>query len=89
MEPDGRRVAHGNRAQGSVTSPRYREYCRKIAEQMGKQFGHDANVVGWQIDNEYGYGQMSYDEESRQQFQDWLKSKYKTLEALNDHWTTA
>jgi beta-galactosidase len=82
-------VAHGNRAHGSVTSPKYREYCKKIAQEMGKHYGHDANVVGWQIDNEYGYGLMSYNEEARQQFQDWLKAKYKTLDALNDHWATA
>ncbi len=32
---------------------------------MSKHYGHDADVVGWQIDNEYGYGQMSYDEEGQ------------------------
>jgi beta-galactosidase len=64
--PDTLRVeADGNRAHGSVTSVRYREYCRKIAEKMGKHYGHDPDVVGWQIDNEYGYGQMSHDEDSR------------------------
>ncbi len=89
VETDGQRVAHGNRAHGSVTSPKYRAYCRAIADEMGKHYGHDANVVGWQIDNEYGYGLMSYNEEARQQFQDWLKAKYKTMDALNDHWTTA
>ena len=89
VEPDGQRVAHGNRAQGSVTSVRYREYCRKIAEEMAKHYGHDADVVGWQIDNEYGYGQMSYDEDSRKQFQEWLKAKYKTLDSLNEHWVTS
>ena len=89
METDGQRVAHGNRAHGSVTSPRYREYCRRIAEEMGRHFGHDANVVGQQIDNEYGYGMMSHDEEARHQFQDWLKAKYKTLDSLNDHWATS
>jgi beta-galactosidase len=89
MEADGQRVTHGNRAHGSVTSPRYREYCRRIAEEMGRRFGHDASVVGWQIDNEYGYGMMSHDEEARHQFQDWLKAKYKTLDSLNDYWATS
>jgi len=89
MEPDGQRVTHGNRAHGSVTSVRYREYCRRIAEEMAKRFGHDPNVVGWQIDNEYGYALMSFDAKARQQFQEWLKEKYKTISALNDHWTTA
>ena len=89
MEPTGQRVAHGNRAHGSVTSVRYREFCARIAAEMAKRYGHDKNVVGWQIDNEYGYAQISYDEESRRHFQDWLKAKYKTLDALNEHWTTS
>jgi beta-galactosidase len=88
-EPDGRRVTHGNRAHGSVTSSRYREFRRRITEEMARRFGHDPNVVGWQIDNEYCYAFMSYDDEARRRFQDWLKAKYKTLESVNQHWATA
>ena len=55
---------------------------------MGKHFGHDPNVVGWQFDNEYGYAEMSYDADARSQFQGWLQAKYQTLAALNDHWAT-
>jgi len=89
IEENGQRVTHGNRAHASSTSPIYREYCRKIAEEMAKRFGHNPNVVGWQIDNEYGYALMSYDDLTRKQFQDWLQRKYKTLDALNSFWTTA
>jgi beta-galactosidase len=89
VESDGRRVAHGNRAHGSVTSQRYREFCRRIAEEMAKRFGHEPNVAGWQIDNEYGYALMSYDDDARRQFREWLKEKYKSIDALNEHWTTA
>jgi len=89
MESNGQRVPHGNRAHASVTSPRYLEFCRRIAEQMAIRLGHNPNVVGWQIDNEYGYALMSYDAVTRQRFQDWLKAKYKTLDHLNTHWTTA
>ena len=89
VESNGQRVTHGNRAHGSVTSVKYREFCRRIVEQMAKRYGHDPDVIGWQIDNEYGYGLMSYNDEARQQFQDWLKAKYKTLDALNEHWTTS
>jgi len=32
---------------------------------------------------------MSYNEEGRRQLQEWLKAEYKTLDALNEHWTTA
>jgi beta-galactosidase len=89
VEPNGQRVTHGNRAHASASSPRYREFCRRIAEQMAIRFGHNPNVVGWQIDNEYGYALMSYDDGTRQQFQDWLKAKYKTIDNLNTHWTTS
>ncbi len=89
VEPDGRRVTHGNRAHASATSPIYREYCRKISTEMAKRFGHNVDVAGWQIDNEYGYALMSYDDLTRKKFQDWLQNKYKTVENLNTLWTTA
>ena len=89
VDDNGRRATHGNRAHGSVSSPRYREFGRRIAEQMAIRFGHNPNVVGWQIDNEYGYALMSYDDVTRRQFQDWLQAKYKTLDNLNTRWTTS
>jgi beta-galactosidase len=89
VEANGQRLTHGNRAHASARSPRYREFCRRIAEQMAMRFGHNPNVVGWQIDNEYGYAEMSYDDGTHAQFQDWLKAKYKTLDNLNTHWATA
>ena len=51
------------------TSPmaKYREFTRRIAEQMAKRFGHNPYVLGWQIDNEYA--QESYDPETKEQFQ--------------------
>jgi len=89
VEPNGQRVTHGNRAHGSVTSKKYEELCRGIVEQMARRYGHDPNVVGWQFDNEYGYALMSYNDEARAEFQNWLKTRYKTIESLNQHWTTA
>ena len=89
VEESGQRATHGMRAHGSVNSPRYREFCRKIAEQMALRFGHNPNVIGWQIDNEYGYAAMSFDDYTRQAFQNWLKAKYHSLDQLNSHWTTA
>ncbi len=84
---DGRSAVHGNRQQFSFASPRYREFCRQIAGEMANRFGHNANVIGWQIDNEYS--EVSYDDYTKQQFQQWLKAKYGTLDNLNSHWTTA
>ncbi len=86
VEPDGRRATHGMRAHFSFTSPRYREFCRRMASEMGKRFGKNPNVAGWQIDNEYG--NVSWDDFTRAQFQNWLKAKYRTLDEMNRRWTT-
>jgi beta-galactosidase len=89
IESDGRPVTHGTRAQGSVTSPKYLDLSRRIAEEMAKHYANDPNVAGWQIDNEYGYALISYDDATKKRFQDWLLDKYKTLDSLNQHWATA
>ena len=86
-DSDGRLAEHGNRQQFSFASPRYREFCRKIATEMATRFGHDPDVIGWQIDNEYAT--TSYDAETRRQFQAWLQKKFGTLASLNQHWATA
>lgn len=84
---DGRKDQHGNREQFNFTSPKYRELVAKVSEKMAERFGHDPNVIAWQLDNEIG--EQSYDEATRAQFQQWLKAKYKTLDNLNARWTTA
>jgi len=84
---DGRKDGHGNRQQFDWSNPKYRELAAKIATKLAERFGHDANVIGWQIDNEYA--NSSYSAEARAQFQQWLRAKYKTLENLNARWTTA
>jgi beta-galactosidase len=84
---DGRKDEHGNRQQFDWSDAKYRELAGKMATKMAEKFGHDPNVIGWQIDNEYA--QESYGEATQRQFQDWLKQKYGTLENLNARWTTA
>ena len=84
---DGRKDGHGNRQQFDWSNPKYREFTSKMAAKLAERFGHDANVIGWQIDNEYA--NESYGAETKAQFQQWLRAKYKTLENLNTRWTTA
>jgi beta-galactosidase len=89
IDVNGKRLTHGNRAHASPTSPRYLEFCRVIAAKMGERYGKNPNVVGWQIDNEYGYASISYDDVTLRDFQDWIAAKYKTIDNLNARWTTA
>jgi beta-galactosidase len=87
VDEEGRRAEHGNRQQFNFASPKYRELARKIAEQLARRFGHNPWVLGWQIDNEYS--DISFDSETKAQFQQWLKARYGTLDNLNARWTTS
>jgi len=77
---------HGNRQHFSFANSKYREFARKIADQMSRRFGHNPWVLGWQIDNEYA--EESYDPDTKAQFQQWVKAHYGTLDNLNARWTT-
>ena len=87
LDEQGRRAEHGNRQQFNFANAKYRELARDIAERMAKRFGHNPQVLGWQIDNEYA--EVSFDPDTRAQFQRWLKARYGTLDNLNARWTTA
>ena len=86
VDENGRRDEHGNRQQFSFASTKYCELAHGIAEAMAKRYGHNPNVVGWQLDNEYG--EDSFDPDARAQWHAWLKAKYGTIDHLNTLWTT-
>ena len=84
---DGLKAKHGGRQQFDWSDPNYRGLCRLIALKLAMRFGHDPNVIGWQIDNEYK--EESFGPATDRQFQQWLQKKYKTLDNLNARWATA
>ncbi|MDQ2832375.1 MAG: beta-galactosidase [Acidobacteriota bacterium] len=84
---DGRKDEHGNRQQFDWSNKKYRELAGAMAEKMAVRFGHDPDVIGWQIDNEYA--NESYGPDTKLQFQQWLKARYGTLDNLNARWTTS
>ena len=87
IDENGRRDEHGNRQQFSFADPKYRQLAHGIAEQMAIHFGHNPNVVGWQLDNEYAAD--SFDPAAKSQFHAFLAHKYGTIASLNQHWATA
>ncbi len=88
VDADGPTARNTAAAASSTTPAReYRKFCAAIADQLARRFGHDPNVIGWQIGNEYT--DESFDPATRRQFEEWLKRKYGTLDALNRAWVTA
>jgi beta-galactosidase len=87
VDEDGKRAEHGNRQQFSFTSPRYRQFAARIALEMAERYGHNPNVLGWQIDNELAA--PSFDDTAKQQFHQWLQRRYGAIAELNRRWATA
>jgi beta-galactosidase len=86
VDIEGRRSRPGAGRSFSYASPKYRELCRRIVEQLAQRFGHNPNVIGWQIGNEPT--EDSYDAAALQDFRDWLRTKYGTIDKLNERWMT-
>src|SRR5579871_1268585 len=80
----------GTRRHYRVSSEVYRGHCARIVRVMAAHYAGNPNVIGWQIDNEFGcHGTThEYGPESRLHFQRWLREKYGTLAELNRRWGT-
>lgn len=82
------RGENGTRGLNSINNPKYRMFVEKIVIELAKRYGKNENVVGWQIDNEPP-ALADYSPSSQEAFRDWLKNKYKTIDALNAAWGAA
>lgn len=76
----------GGRHNHCLTSPIYREKVRQINGELAKRFGSHPAVKLWHISNEYS-GEC-HCELCQQAFREWLRKKYKTIDALNESWCT-
>jgi beta-galactosidase len=82
---DGRRMEHGTRANGSLANDVFVRYTKRIVAELGRRYGRDPRVWGWQLDNE-PWGPPDYSPSARLKFQAWLERKYGTVEAMNAAW---
>ena len=87
VSEDGVIQRHGSRQQYSWSSDKFRTFTDKICTAMGRHFGKNPNIIGWQIDNEPShYGKFDYSENARKKFIVWLTNKYETVDKLNNSW---
>lgn len=83
----GRRAQHGARRHACPNSPVYREHCARVVERMAREFARDGRVVGWQIDNEmYPGGRGCCCPVCHRKYQDAMRGRFGTVEALNAAW---
>jgi beta-galactosidase len=86
-DENGAIVWYGSRNQFCASSPVYRDYARRIAEDLARRYGGHPALRLWHIGNEYGTS--CWCEETARHFRAWLRERYATLAALNDAWGTA
>ena len=75
----------GGRRHYCYNNQAFREYSRRIAEEIGRHYGNNPYVAGFQIDNEpaqEGTGRC-HCPVCTQKFQKWMERKYQTVEAFN------
>ncbi len=82
------KMEFGTRRHYCITNGRYHDYSRRIVAEMAGHFVGNQNVVGWQVDNEFG-DPKCYCDGCRGEFHDWLRKKYGSLEQLNRAWGNA
>ena len=84
---NGIRRQHGGRRHCCSNNPHYLEACDRIVHAMGREFGSDPNVIGWQLDNEiYTWGTGCTCEHCMAAFHDRLRREYGSVEELNARW---
>jgi beta-galactosidase len=82
----GRKRTHGMRVFFCVNSLKYRERAASIASEMAKRYAHHPALAMWHVANEYGT--YCYCPTCQARFRKWLKTRYKTIDTLNEKWHT-
>jgi len=83
----GQRQTYGSRREVCPSHPGYRERGCLVTRAMAEHYARHPAVIGWQIDNELGG--RCYCPLCRAAFQEWLRSRYGSLDAVNQAWGTA
>jgi len=76
----------GMRHNACPSSPIYREKVHTIIEKLVEAVGDHPGLILWHISNELGGD--CYCPRCQARFRDWLRDKYKTIDALNHAWWT-
>jgi beta-galactosidase len=82
-------MKHGSRRNLNYTSPKMLELSNRICTALADHYKNHPQVIGWQLDNEFNcHMDVSYAPSDTLAFRAWCRERYRTLDALNDHWGT-
>ena len=78
------KMLHGGRHNHCFSSPIYREKTQKMNYKLAERYGNHPALIMWHVSNEYSGD--CHCELCQENFRDWLKNKYKTIEIVNKAW---
>lgn len=87
VNADRTRNLHGGRHNHCYTSPLYRTKVREINTLLANRYKDHPALAVWHLSNEYS-GEC-HCELCQQAFRDWIKTRYQTLDDLNQAWWTS
>jgi len=87
MDENGVRYRYGSRRNYCLNNPHFLAAVQGIVTAMAEHYKNHPGVLGWQIDNELG-GPDCYDSLCQAAFQKWCRTKYGSLDAVNQAWGT-
>jgi beta-galactosidase len=86
----GEKLHPGGRRFTCPTNATYRRLSLAIATEMARAFSGAPGVIGWQVDNEFTLSPVPrcYCNFCQTGFQAWVRSKYGSLDSVNQNWGT-
>ena len=93
IDREGRTLNEGTRRAVCLNSDVYWDFSKRIVTAMATALGKHPQLIAWQVDNGIGghSTEESYNDQTRRDWQSWLKAKYETIDRLNEamglrHW---
>ena len=87
---DGVVLHPGARQHYCPSSAAYRERASELVRRISERYKDHPSLAMWHVNNEYGcHVAECYCDTSAEHFREWLRTRYRDLDALNEAWGTA
>jgi beta-galactosidase len=90
VNADGVPTARGGRLAWSPSSATFRRYALRMVREIATRYGGHPALRLWHVSNEIGNENAScFSDETARAWQEWLRERHGTLDALNSAWETS